>query len=66
MHGAKNHQKNYVFVWSVEPCGETFGCNCRQHGEWNIVKLLQLSHAMNLTALLGSAYCGEHSSCLSQ
>ena len=55
-----------MFVWSVERCGKTFGRNYRQQGELNIVQPLQLSQSMNLTALLGSAYCGEQSSYLSQ
>jgi len=32
----------------------------------NVCTTLDVSHSMNLTALFGSAYCGEHSSCLSQ
>jgi hypothetical protein len=34
--------------------------------EREVCTTLDVSHSMNFTALLGSAYCGEHSSCLSQ
>jgi len=34
--------------------------------EREVCKTLDVSHSMKLTALLGSAYCGEHGSCLSQ